>query len=202
MALALGKIVKSNAHTDYVCQVYGRKEVPDSELPQGENYAFGTFVKIELESPGDYLVGLVYDTVLLNPEFGRLGPRLSPQAELAIFTPDYLNERAVLLGIVAVGSMSLDEVTQRVPRLAANSDALVYQMDDGDIQHFHNGDGRLNLTYLPTLIQQQADNPLVYHLARVVLDELKALLPEHRPMLDVLADDLLWRTQINPMGGL
>ncbi len=201
MALKLGKIVKSNAHTDYVCQVYGAKEVPD--VPQVNNYAFGTFVVISMGDFGD-LIGLVYDTVLLNPEFGRLGPRLSPEQELAVFTPDYLNERAVLLGITAIGRIDHEgRVTQSVPRLAANADAEVYQMMPDDIRYFHNGgENGLNLTYLPMLIHQQGDNPLVYHLARVVLDELKVLMPDHKATLDVLFDDMLWRTQINPMGGM
>ena len=200
MGLALGKVVKSNAHTDYVCQVYGRKEVP--EVPQVDNYAFGTFVKIELDGFG-HLVGLVYDTVLLNPEFGKLGPRLSPEAELAIFTPDYLNERAILLGITAIGRMDGDRVLQSIPRLAASADAQVYTMTDDEIRRFHNGgaDG-LNLTYLPTLIHRQGDNAMIYHLARVALEQLKALLPEYAATLNVLADDLMWRTQINPMGGM
>lgn len=200
MPLALGKIVKSNAHTDYVCQVYGPKEIDNP--PQVEDYAFGTFVAIEVREFGQ-LVGLVYDTVLLNPEFGKLGPRLSPLQQSEYFTPDFLNERAILLGITAMGYIdAAGRVSQRVPRLSATTDAEVYKMAAADIRKFHNGAGdTLNLTYLPMLLHQHADNPLIFHMARVVLDELQTLLPEHRTTLDVLANDLLWRTQINPMGG-
>jgi len=52
-----------------------------------------------------WLVGLIYDTMLFHPGFGRLGPRLSPEPELAVFSPDYLNEKATLVGITAVGMM-------------------------------------------------------------------------------------------------
>ena len=72
--------------------------------PARENYAFGTFVRVELGNDR-WLVGLVYDTMLFNPGFGRLGPRLSPEPELAVFSPDYLNEKATLVGITAVGMM-------------------------------------------------------------------------------------------------
>jgi len=100
--MILGKIIKSNSHTDYICQVYcpGEVETP----PAREDYAFGTFVRVEL---GDdrRLVGIIYDTMLFNPDFGRLGPRLSPEPELAVFSPDYLNEKATLVGITAVGMM-------------------------------------------------------------------------------------------------
>ena len=37
---------------------------------------------------------MIYNTILMNPEFGSLGPRLSPKSELEIFSPDYLNEKA------------------------------------------------------------------------------------------------------------
>ncbi len=200
MGLPLGKIVKSNGHTDYVCQIYGAKEVAD--VPQASNYALGTFVSIELgEAWAGYLVGLIYDTVLLNPDFGRLGPRLSSESELMMFAPDYLNERAVLVGVTAIGRItSRGRVMQGVPLLAASNDAQVHQMDDDQIRDFHLAGDAVNLVYLPVLLQQ--DNPLAYHLARIVLERLADLLPEYRAEMAVLADDLTWRAQIGPMGGL
>lgn len=199
MGLSLGKIVKSNGHTDYVCQVYGRHEF--DPVPEPENYALGTFVSIELSGAGSgYLIGLIYDTVLLNPEFGRLGPRLSTEAELVRFTPDYLEERATLIGITAIGRLDASgAIMQGVPRLAANSDALVAQLDSDAVRHFHTASGGVDLSYLPLLLRR--DNPLAYHLARIVLDRLMALLPDHQTELDVLADDLGWLSQIGPMGG-
>lgn len=76
MPQVIGKVVKSNSHLDYVCQVYGPGET--ASTPLASDYAFGNFVRILIkERPKTWLVGLIYDTVLLNPEFGRLGPRLS-----------------------------------------------------------------------------------------------------------------------------
>lgn len=200
MSVSLGKIVKSNSHTDYICQVYGRNEFDPA--PGVENYALGTFVRIELEAgKAGALVGLIYDTVLLNPDFGRLGPRLSPETELAMFTPDYLNERAVLVGITAIGRVKADgDVFQGVPLLAANSDAQVVQMTDDEIRAFHAHDGSLHLDYLPLLAHM--DHPLALHLGLIVLRKLGRLLPECATELAVLSDDLLWRTQIGPLGGM
>ena len=198
----LGKIVKSNAHTDYVCQIYGLNEY--DPVPEPEQYALGTFVKIEL-APGEqgapYLVGLIYDTVLLNPEFGRLGPRLSPESELISFTPDYLSERAVLVGITAIGRVRANgEPIQGVPRLAAKNDALVRGISPEEIVHFHTATRKLDLAYLPLLVK--LDNSLAYHLGRIVLLRLMDLLPDYRDALDVLEDDLGWLTQIGPLGGV
>jgi len=200
VSISLGKIVKSNSHTDYICQVYGRNEFDPA--PGVENYALGTFVRIELEAgKAGALVGLIYDTVLLNPDFGRLGPRLSPETELALFTPDYLNERAILVGITAIGRFKPDgDVFQGVPLLAANSDAQVVQMTGDEIRAFHVFDGMLHLDYLPLLAHM--DHPLALHLGWIVLKMLGRLMPEYAVELAVLSDDLLWRTQIGPLGGM
>lgn len=64
--MRLGKIIKSNSHPDYICQVYAAGEV--GQPPARQDYAFGTFVRVELG--GDrWLVGIIYDTMLFNPEF-------------------------------------------------------------------------------------------------------------------------------------
>ena len=102
----IGKIIKSNAHTDYVCQVYSPGEVKTPPSPT--DYAFGTFVRIPLDTEQGHLVGVIYDTVLVNPDFGNLGPRLSPAPDLAVFSPDYLAEKVTLVGITAVGMLSLE----------------------------------------------------------------------------------------------
>ena len=197
----LGKVVKSNAHTDYVCQIYGLNEI--DPVPEPEQYALGTFVKLELadgEQP-PYLVGLIYDTVLLNPDFNRLGPRLSSERELMTFAPDYLSERAVLVGITAIGRVRAnDEPIQGVPRLAVKSDALVRGMSVDEIVRFHTSGRKVDLSYLPLLVK--LDNALAYHLGRIVLLRLMEMLPEYREALDVLEDDLGWLTQISPLGGV
>jgi hypothetical protein len=160
-------------------------------------------VRIDLEpsNKSECLVGLIYDTLLLNPDFGRMGPRLSPESELVTFAPDYLNERAVLVGITAIGRIKTGgEIIPLVPRVAANNDALVELMEDDDIRSFHTASGQLTLSYLPVLVQ--TGKPLAYHVARIVLLKLMDLLPEYEAELDVLEDDMSWLTQIGPLGGV
>lgn len=199
--MLLGKIVRSNSHTDYVCQVYGPGEV--QFCPSPRDHAFGTFVRIALPTqPASWLVGLIYDTVLLNPDFGRLGPRLSPQTELAVFSPDYLNEKAILVGIAAIGTLTADgRITQGVPAVAAITDAAVERMSDDEVRFFHNGAATLSLAYAPLLLSQ--GTPLAPHLLRSVLNRLSELLtdPPQAALLALLQDDLLWQSQIGILGG-
>ncbi len=121
--MQIGKIVKSNSHVDYVCQVHNPGETEYAPLPH--DYAFGTFVRVELTGQPGYLVGLIYSTILMNPEFGNLGPRLSPASDLEVFSPDYLREQATLVGILAVGQVTSDGQTlQGVPLVAPESLAV------------------------------------------------------------------------------
>lgn len=194
----LGKIVKSNSHTDYVCQIFGVNET--DHIPANHEYAFGTFVRINLnEDETHYLVGLVYDTVLLNPDFGRMGPRLSSEQDLQIFSPDYLNERAVLTGILVVGQVTSGQVLQGVPPLAATNEASVLRLDDQAIIDFHHREGQLQLTYLSNLIAQTG--LLARNLLLQVIEQLTRLIPDSKAILTVIADDLQWQLHINSMRG-
>jgi hypothetical protein len=198
----IGKIVRSNAQTDYICQICGSGEVETP--PTSAEYAFGTCVRIPLGEDRGYLVGLIYDTVLLNPEFGNLGPRLSPAPDLAIFSPDYLAEKVTLVGITAIGTWASDgTATHGVPLLAAQIDTLVERMDDDAIRRFHRPAGAsqvVRIGYAPLLLS--LGSPLARHLLLNVVDRLAILFPEQATRLSVLRGELAWQTVIGPLGGM
>ncbi|NIS81868.1 MAG: hypothetical protein GTO14_17030 [Anaerolineales bacterium] len=194
--MIVGKIIHSNAHTDYVCQVYRKDEVENP--PAREDFAIGSFVRLHL-ADDQSLVGLVYDTRLFNPEFGRLGPRLSPEADLEVFAPDYLSEKATLIGIAAVGTIDGDGPHQGFPPLAVDTDAMVETMPDEEIRAFHLEGDALRLAYAPLLLA--SGSPHALHLIQTVLERLSELLPEHAETLALLKDDVSWKAAITPLGG-
>jgi len=192
--MILGKVVKSNGHVDYVCQIYGPGEKASPPTP--EDYAFGTFVRIALPDEAS-LIGLVYDTILMNPEFGNLGPRLSPSADLEIFSPDYLREKVTLVGLVAVGQMGADgSVLQGVPRVAADVDAIVQRLSEAEMEAFHRGAPGLRLAYAPLLLAQ--GQPLAPHLLLSVIGKLEELFPQESQRLSVLRSNLAWKSAVTP----
>jgi hypothetical protein len=198
-ACVIGKIVKSSSHVDYVCQVFGIGEVEAGPLPT--DYTFGTFVAIELDGGvAGSLVGVVYNTLLLNPEFGSLGPRLSPRSELEIFSPDYLAETATLIGIFAVGWRdAAGSAQQGVPALAAAVNSPVRKMTSGEFARFHgDADNHLNLRYAPLLLNQ--NNPLAAPLLMEIIDRLIGLFPASRKQLTVMRNNLAWRSIVQPAG--
>jgi len=195
----IGKIVKSNSHVDYVCQVYNPLE--RDVIPSPEDYAFGRFVRVAGGDGQPALVGIIYNTILMNPEFGALGPRLSPASELEIFAPDYLNEKATLVGILVVGSLPADANStpaQGIPGLSASVDSMVATLSDEEVVRFHVGDDAPRLAYLPELLSHT--NPLIPHLVLNILEQLTAHFPAHETQLAVLRNNLAWRTQVEQAG--
>lgn len=201
----IGKIVKSNGHVDYVCQIDSTGEV--SVPPEPHSYAFGTFVSIALESNGGVvsrgsgeLIGVIYNTLLMNPDFGTMGPRLSPTAELEIFTPDYLAETATLVGIITLGWIdAAGAVHQGVPTLAGTVNNRVRRLDADELRRFHaDADGSPRLRYVPLLLGQ--NNPLVPPLLLTVIDTLRDLFPDRCSQLDVMRNNVAWKSMIQPAG--
>ncbi|PKN92935.1 MAG: hypothetical protein CVU44_12960 [Chloroflexi bacterium HGW-Chloroflexi-6] len=200
--MRLGKIVKSTSHADYICQIYAPGDVEN--LPKVQDYAFGSFVRIALDTEQlSWLVGLIYDTVLLNPDFGRLGPRLSPPSELAVFSPDYLNEKVTVVGVIAIGMIDESgKVFQGVPPFAANSDAVVETLTDEQIRLFHRGNPSWKISYLPYLLAK--NTPEARYLLQNVLGQLRTLCNDidQARVINLMADEISWQTQIAPLGGL
>lgn len=197
--MRVGQIVKSNTHVDYVCQIDNPGEFKSNPSP--EDYAFGTFVRVGLSADeSSYLAGLIYSTILMNPEFGNLGPRLSSPADLEVFSPDYLREQATLVGVVAVGQVTSGGTYQGVPHLAATVGAEVTTMTADEVRSFHmpaSGDG-LALAYAPLLLAQ--GDPLVPHLLLNVINRLGDLFPDQDRQLAVLRGNLAWKTVVTPVG--
>jgi hypothetical protein len=198
MKESIGKIVKSNSHVDYVCQVFALGEVESTPSPTA--YTFGTFVSIELENEAGRIVGVIYNTLLMNPEFGSLGPRLSPRSDIEVFSPDYLAETSTLVGIFAVGWVdATGRVQQGVPALASTVNCPVQRLSADEMRSFHSdGNERLNLRYAPLLLAQ--NNPLASSLLITVIDQLAALFPANSAQLAVMRNNLAWKSMVQPAG--
>ncbi len=198
----IGKIAKSNTHVDYVCQIFNPGE--SDVTPRPDEYGFGTFVSVALEDAlGEtqgQLIGVIYNTLLMNPEFGSLGPRLSPRNELEVFAPDYLQETATLVGIITLGWVDASgHVRQGVPGLAATVGAPVRRLDGEELRRFHNNGGKgLRLGYVSVLLGQ--NNPLVPHLLMEIIDRLTELFPAQAGQLAVMRNNVAWKSIVQPAG--
>jgi hypothetical protein len=194
----IGTIVKSNSHISYMCRVYGNLETDD--VPRPEHYAFGTFVTLtpSEESPVR-LVGVVRDTMLLNPDYGNLGPRLSSTDDLAVFSPDYLNETGVLVDILVLGWLENGLARHTVPPLAAQVGTRVESMEDDPVFDFHrDARGRFLVGYYPQLMV--GNDPMVASLLLAILERLEPAFPEGSRVIGVLKNNLAWKSRVVPAG--
>ncbi len=192
----IGKIVSASSHIDYVCQVFAKGEA--EVVPEPSDYGFGQFVAIEA-ADGSSLVGLVHNTSLLNPEFGNLGPRLSPHEDLAVFAPDYLSEQATLVAILVVGLLDAHlQARQGVPSIAAHPDARARALARAEIDAFHRAHGHLQMAYLPLLTGLQS--ALAPSLLEQTFALLSTLFPADSARINVLRANVAWRARILPTG--
>jgi hypothetical protein len=178
--------------------VYGEGEVVSAPPPTA--YTFGTFVSIALEGGTGSIVGVIYNTLLMNPDFGSLGTRLSPRSDVEIFSPDYLAETATLVGIFALGWIDAGGRPQQgVPAMAATVNCPVERLSDAALADFHtDAAGRLSLRYAPLILAQ--NNPLAPSLLIAVIDQLADLFPASSAQLAVMRNNLAWKSIVQPAG--
>ncbi len=227
----IGKIIKSDSHTNYVCRVYGHLEVEVEPSPG--DFAFGRFVCVATPkqpqlSPVEtgpaladhrestiYLVGVIFNTLLVNPDLARsFGPRLTSEFQ-EIFSPDYISEKAVLVHLIALG-MGEMRITngerefipqmQGVPPLSAKLGGEVETMDDDEVRAFHffsdpadPGSGPyLHLGYLPHIIAQP--NSILPLAILRIIDQLERLFPQNLTLLSILKRNFAWRLKVETTG--
>jgi hypothetical protein len=232
--MIIGKIVKSDSHINYVCQIYGPREV---ELePSPADYAFGRFVRIAARSgqaedsnvaldhalglrmePVTYAVGVIYDTILLNPAFGALGPRLSNETQVELFSPDYISEKAVLIYIMVLGMMEQGQsstgtseflsLMHGVPLLALELGSEIEIMTDEEVCAFHffsdspGGESvppYLHMGYLPHIIAQRSS--LLPMVTLRIIDQLERLFPQNLALLSIVKRNFSWRLKVETTG--
>lgn len=229
--MSIGKIVKSDSHISYVCQIHGPREVETQPVPA--DYAFGRFVRIAIRTeqndneqkwmdqalgmdytPRTYAIGVIYDTILQNPAFGSLGPRLSNETQVELFSPDYVNEKAVLIHIMVLGmieqrltpegQMEVLTISHGVPLLALELDSEIETMTDEEVRtfhHFSNQPGEepyLHMGYVPHIITQR--NSLLPMVTLRIIDQLERLFPRNLSLLSIVKRNFAWRLKVETTG--
>jgi hypothetical protein len=193
--IKIAKIVKSNSHVDYVARVVDRLDA--AEPPAPEDYGFAQFVRVPLDDESE-VVGVIYNTLLANPDYGNFGPRLSSHAELAVLSPDYLNEQGVLVGILLLGWRERMggrfDAHQRVPRRVVPVGQDVFRLSDEALLEFHRapeGAG-VRLHYYSQVVAHAG--PFAVPLIEAVIEQLEtACTKEERQRLCVLKSSLVWQ---------
>jgi hypothetical protein len=160
----IGSIVSSNSHLDYVVEIF--KERDCDRPPELHEREFGqpVFIKKFIDGTEHAVMGVIYDTKLVDPDQGRTGPRLA-QDDQAQFTPGYIEERTTLAGVALLGTAvitddrTITDPTHRMPRWTLEVDDTVYQCPDEVTVSFHTVDEQVQLAYLDRLVDIAGPSP-------------------------------------------
>lgn len=188
--MKIAKIVSSNSHIDYVARVIDELDV--NLPPKAGDFGFAQWVSIQMDDGS--VVGVVYDSKLVNPEYANYGPRLSPKPSLANFTPDYLNEQGILLGILLLGSFDKNgDVRHEIPRRVVPAGQDVHKIDDAAVNKFHtDANGSVRLHYYSQVIAHAG--LFAVPLMEAIIKQISVdLLEPERQRLDVLMQNLEWQ---------
>ena len=149
--MKIGTIVSSNSHIDYIARVTDSADAGEAPVDPS-NYCFGQFVS--LEGDGEDVIGVIYDSRLVNPEYGSFGPRSGPRGELARHTADYAQEKGILIGILLLGTIdSSGKSVHGVPGKIVPVGRSVTKIDNSRVTRFHTAaDGRVHLSYYPQVM--------------------------------------------------
>lgn len=193
--MIIGKIVKSNSHIDYLCRVNDTLDTP--QPPGLADYTFGRFVRMIVppgQQPSDHIVGIIYNSQLVNPEFGNYGPRLTtPPDQNAVFSPDYVNEQFTLIGILLLGWLNGNGGIHRIPPTVIPLNITVETLPEDEVRTFHLNDrNNLHLNYYSHVINHAGK--LGPQLMQNILEQLNRLFgADYQPTLDILKDTLSWQ---------
>lgn len=192
----IAKIVQSNSHVDYVGRVIDRLDA--REPPTASDYEFAQFVLMPVVADATDIIGVIYNTRLVNPEYGNFGPRLSSQADLKVLSPDYLNEQGVLIGILLLGWRERGDarnmaIHHTLPRRVIPVGQDVYPLDQESVQAFHqSAAGQVQLHYYSQIIAHAG--PFAIPLIEAIIDQLENMCAAaDKQRLCVLKKSLVWQ---------
>ena len=195
--MKIAKIVSSNSHIDYVARVIDALDV--AEPPSADDFGFAQFVRLPVDGAAE-IVGVIYDSILVNPEYSNFGPRLSPKPELGSFSPDYLNEQGVLIGILLLGSKDSDgKILHGVPRRVVPAGQDVFKIEAGEIKRFHSDANEcLQIHYYSQIVAHAGlfAVPLLESIIEQLTLDCSA---QDRQRLGVLKQSLLWQRTMSGM---
>jgi hypothetical protein len=195
--MKIAKIVKSNSHVDYVGRVIDSLDA--AEPPGADDYGFAQFVSLPLENREE-IVGVIYNSILINPDYANYGPRLSPKPELGGFSPDYLNEQGLLIGILLVGTTDKNgKVSHGIPRRVVPAGQDVYKIGASEVKRFHADENEcLQIHYYSQIVAHAGlfATPLL----EAIIEQLSLdCSDDDKKRLGVLKQSLAWQ---RTMGGM
>jgi len=201
--LTLGTVAQSHSQMDYVVEVYRERE--RERPPEKQDYEFGqpVYSTTTIRDEKYAVVGVVYDSQLVDPDQGREGPRLStPDQEM--FVPGYVDEKRTLLSVALLGygrlssrtdakEYDLVDVAQEIPKWTLDVDDPVFKLSFEGFRRFHFPEGNLQLQYYDRLISTA--NRFGSEVTLTLIDHLRNETRADENMLNVIEQKVRWEAK-------
>lgn len=190
----IAKIVSSNSHIDYIARVIDSQD--SDSPPASADHCFGQFVGIT--TPGGEAIGVIYDSRLVNPEYGSFGPRIAPQASRV--NSDFVRERGILIGVLLLGATdALGKALHGIPPHIVPPGEDVRKIDGDAVKRFHVGaDGGVHLHYYSQVIANAGQ--FAIPLLASIIDQLSGTCSDaDGQRLRVLKESLVWQGTLGGM---
>jgi hypothetical protein len=187
----IATIVSSNSHIDYIARVIDSLDA-GATLPHPSDHCFGQFVAIRGDD--EDVIGVIYDSRLVNPEYGSFAPRSGTRAELGRHTADYAKEEGILIGILLLGTIDREGKTfQGMPRRIVPVGRAVAKLDPELVNRFHaDSAGNVRLHYYSQVVSNARQ--FAIPLLDSIIDQLLAGRSETEAQrLRVLKQSLTWQ---------
>lgn len=197
----VGSVVSSNSHLDYVVEVFKERDCDHPPKLHEREFGQPVFIKKTVDGVEHAVIGVIYDTQLVDPDQGRTGPRLA-QDDQAQFTPGYIEERTTLAGVALLGTAiitddrAIAEPTHQMPRWTLEIEDTVYHCPDELTATFHTIGGQIQLSYIDRLIDIAGD--LGAEVIVALIDRLRSTLPDddaNQRVLDVVEQNIQWQAR-------
>ena len=189
--MKIANIVSSNSHIDYIGRVIDSTDDAD-EIPRSSDYCFGQFVAVDGDD--EKVIGIIYDSRLINPEYGSFAPRSGQRAELARHNADYAKEQGILIGILLLGTIDASgKMFHGIPPKIVGVGQPVTKIDRDQVVRFHrNGSGNVQLHYYTQVVSNARQ--FAIPLLDSIIDQLCAGCTDgEMQSLQVLKRSLTWQ---------
>lgn len=187
--MKIAKIVGSNSHVAYIARVLEERD--GVGVPTAEDYGFGRFV--EMRCDAERVVGIIFDSRLVNPEYAFGAPRSAQSDAMGELKRELVNEQKALVGILLLGSIVDGAAEQRIPRRVVPAGCMVETLGEDEIVRFHSGGGEaMRMHYFPNLMAQAGS--LAIPLAKTIIEQLTPHCADgDRQRLEVMSSSLAWK---------
>lgn len=188
---------------DYTVEIYNKTDRERTPTPDECGFGQPVFIKKTIQETEYIVMGVIYDTRLVDPDQGRSGPRLAQQDQPQ-FTPGYVEERTKLAGVALLGIAeitddgTIEQPDHQMPRWTLAVEDIVERCPDGVIRAFHTtADGGIKLAYMERLLD--VAGPLGAEVTLILIEHLSELFPaeEHQQLLSIIEKDVRWQSSVD-----